>query len=485
MKRDLRKIRLAACRWLGLIALLAPAGTRAQVDPGTPVISARTYHLTSTALGETRSIEVSLPAGYDASPGVRYPVLVVLDGEFEGTPAAAVARFYAGTGELPAMIVVAVRNTQRTRDLTPAPVAGFVPLPGTGQSGGAEAFLRFLEGELMPWVDGRYRTAPMRILVGHSLGGLFALHALAIRPQLFTGYVVMEPATWWNNGRELIDAGAALRRPTARNDRVMMVNTESLNVDTTGHGGDAPMVRYLRVTGEDHSSMALEGIIHGLRTMLADFQPPRWAPGQAPVAMLEYYDTLSHRLGFTVPVPAPVFEEVILMSAMARRFQDADQVLDRFERERGRTDDTRQLRQLVGEERAAPAPAGLVPLVIPAHRPSPREAQAFLGRWTLDGAGAGHEVEIRASGDTLLVHEREQLPDAEWVEDDVPVIGLTPDGGFEWGQRVFRGIAALLVLHARIQADGTMVVTREVRGWVPRGPVGDMLRTERLHRVGP
>jgi hypothetical protein len=30
-----------------------------------------------------------------------------------------------------------------------------------------------------------------------------------------------------------------------------------------------------------------------------------------------------------------------------------------------------------------------------------------------------------------------------------------------------------------------MTVTREVRGWVPRGPIGNMLRTERFRRVSP
>lgn len=36
----------------------------------------------------------------------------------------------------------------------------------------------------------------------------------------------------------------------------------------------------------------------------------------------------------------------------------------------------------------------------------------------------------------------------------------------------------------RIRADGTMRVTREPRGWVPRGPAGQMYITETFHRVG-
>jgi len=465
-----------------LLGVVLASTAAAQTDTGIPVVTAQAYTLHSDRLGESRVVDVALPAGYDANLSQRYPVLYVLDGESDGQAAATVARFYASTGQLPPTIVVGIRNTERTRDLTPAASAPFTPLPEVGPSGGADAFLGFLSVELDPWVNRRYRTAPMRVLIGHSLGGLFALYALADRPQLFTGYVIMEPATWWNNGLELTAALATLRQPSARQSRVMLVNMLPLDVDTTGEGGDRPMVRQIHVVDETHASMALAGMMQGLRTMFADFQPPRWEPGTHPIVMLAHYDSLSRRLGFAVPVPEPVFEQVFLMSVLARDFGDAEEVLARLEREQPSVD-TGDLRATLAAERAAPAPAGLVPLGMSAVRPTPRETARFLGQWELIGEGEGHEVTVRASGDTIVVHERVQLPDGEWIEDDVPVIGMTPGGQLEWGQRVFRGVAALLVLRGTIEPDGTMTVTREVRGWVPRGPTGDMLRSERFRRV--
>jgi predicted alpha/beta superfamily hydrolase len=53
-------------------------------------------------------------------------------------------------------------------------------------AGGADSFLRFIREELLPEVDRKYRTAPFRILMGHSLGGLFALHAFSRSPGLET-----------------------------------------------------------------------------------------------------------------------------------------------------------------------------------------------------------------------------------------------------------------------------------------------------------
>ncbi len=473
---------IRATRWLAMVALATPVVIQAQESAGRPVVIGRTYTINSAVMGEPRIVDVGLPVGYDANLSQRYPVLYVLDGEVEGEAAITVTRFYAAAGQLPPMIVIGVRNTRRSRDLTTAPIAGFTVPAEAGVTGGAGKFLHFLSGELIPWVDQHYRTAPMRVLVGHSLGGLFALDVLATRPAAFTGYVVMEPSTWWNNGRELAAALSALATPATHQVRVMLVNTGPVAVDTTGVGGDAAMVRLLRVRNETHTSMPLAGMMQALRVLFADFQPARWEPGTRPIAMLDHYDVLSRRLGFQVPIPGPVYEEVFLMSVGARDFDDAERVLDRMARDRP-SDDVGALRQQLAAERATPAPAGLIPLVIPSVRPGPLTATAFIGHWVSSGTAGGHEVDIEASGDTIVVRDRVQLPDGEWIEDDAPVIGVTANGELEWGQRVFRGIAALLVLRGQVGPEGLMTVTKEVRGWVPRGPADDMLAPEQLRRA--
>jgi hypothetical protein len=83
------------------------------------------------------------------------------------------------------------------------------------------------------------------------------------------------------------------------------------------------------------------------------------------------------------------------------------------------------------------------------------------------------------------VHDRVRSPSGEWLESDDPVIQVSADGRLEWGLPWFRGIAALLVLRGHVEQNGTMTVTREVRGWVPRGPGPDLTRTDRFRRVPP
>jgi uncharacterized protein len=456
-----------------------------QADGGRPVEIARSYEIRSRALGETRVIDVSLPPGYAGDSTRRYPVVVVLDGDFEQQVAAATAQFYAGTGQIPDVIVVGVRNVDRGRDFTPALRPDFPSPPEIARAGGADNFLSFVGDELLPYIDHHYRTAPLRVLIGHSLGGLFAIYTLGHRPGLFTGYIVMEPSVWWNNGAEVEQARTVLRDPVGRHARVMLVNAESWKLDTTEWGSAKPMIRELSAPGETHASMPLTGMSKGLRALFADFKPAAWRPGTKPIAMLESYDSLAARVGYSVPIPADAFSTVTRMSLDSREFADAERALARWEREYGASEESREFRDRLRRERATPRPANFIPLDFPARRPTARQAAAFVGRWITQAQADTHEVVIRISADTVVVHDRLLMGGRDWFEADDPVIQVTPDGTLEWGLPFFRGLAALVVLQGKIADDGSMIVTREVRGWVPRGRGPELVRTERMTRVGP
>jgi hypothetical protein len=274
---------------------------------------------------------------------------------------------------------------------------------------------------------------------------------------------------------------AALRQPAARRARLVTVNTPRTGADTTRWGGDAPMVRELAVKGETHESMAAAGLLGALRTMFSDFSPADWRPGTRPIAMLDRYDSLAARVGYAVPIPARAYDATIRMAILAREYDDAERMLTRMERSYGAASG-RVLRGLLAAERSQPAPAGLIPLEIPMRRPTPAQAAKFIGRWVRVDDPRAHEVEVRASGDTVVVHDAIRVG-GDLDAGDRQVIQVTPNGTLEWGLPWFRGVAALVVLKGEIQRDGTMKVTREPRGWVPRGPAPEMHGTEVFRRV--
>lgn len=175
----------------------------AQVLPA-PVVVGETLEIESQILGETRQLIIGKPASYESGSD-RYPVLYLLDGDEHFLHTAGLVAFLADNIRIPELLVVAIINTDRTRDLSP-PTRTEEVLDGDSVLGGAHRFRRFITLELPPWVDRTYRTTSHRILVGHSLGGLFAIHALINEPTTFESYIAISPALGWDDQRLVAEA---------------------------------------------------------------------------------------------------------------------------------------------------------------------------------------------------------------------------------------------------------------------------------------
>jgi predicted alpha/beta superfamily hydrolase len=144
--------------------------------------------LDSAILGEERTLSVFLPGGYGEG-GAVYPILYLLDAESRENIAQAMSSVsdVREKGLGPEMIVVGVQNTNRNRDMIPAAVSH---RPG---SGGSREFLAFLQKELVPLIEGSYRTSGFSVLYGASNAGLFTVYALLESPQTFNAYIAASP----------------------------------------------------------------------------------------------------------------------------------------------------------------------------------------------------------------------------------------------------------------------------------------------------
>ncbi|WP_161595288.1 alpha/beta hydrolase [Maribacter aurantiacus] len=136
-------------------------------------------NIQSTILNENRQLIVSLPKNYDTSMNT-YPVLYVLDGNETGLLDAITATSKLGAE----MIIVAIANTDRDRDMMPLSTQTYqVDNPG------AEQFLSFIGKELIPHIENGYRSNGQRTIRGRSLSGLFIMYAFLEKPQLFDNYI--------------------------------------------------------------------------------------------------------------------------------------------------------------------------------------------------------------------------------------------------------------------------------------------------------
>jgi predicted alpha/beta superfamily hydrolase len=198
---------------LALCTGLACAGpTLAANDPATADCKStvsgdlRLHALKSAVFGNERTIRVLLPPGYGdpANTERRYPVLYMLDGQnvfdaclsdvshHEWSVDETVQQLIAA-GKIPPMIVVGVDHAGKDRAHEYLPYKDYVDNPDMAEPAG-KLFPGFMTREVMPLVDGRYRTLtgqPNTGIGGSSYGGVATLYALLARPGTF-GYGLIE-----------------------------------------------------------------------------------------------------------------------------------------------------------------------------------------------------------------------------------------------------------------------------------------------------
>lgn len=315
-----------------LLALLIPAGACAQESSEprapavTPVAIGERVTLDSKVLGERRTLNVFVPPRVTgADPNARFIVVYILDGADSYLHAVSAVTSLVWEEDMPPAIVVSVNNTNRNRDFTPR-AANPSTVPRGTSSGGANAFLDFLEREAIPYVDAHYSTMPYRVLVGHSLGGLLAIHALSERPALFSGYIALDPSMWWDDGAPVRRLFTRLQRSDAPIPRLIVVEGASNQLRpfwprVKAAAGTRGIAEFVDVPNESHTGIQFMGRYRALRLLFAEYVPRyRTDATQATRASLDaQYRALSERWGFTVPVPAFALAAVARREAAARQ----------------------------------------------------------------------------------------------------------------------------------------------------------------------
>jgi predicted alpha/beta superfamily hydrolase len=311
---------------IAIVLVLAPAGPVWGQEPESqPLTLGHATSVYSRLLGEDRAILVDLPTGYELTQ-THYPVLYLLDGLAHFHHAATSVEFLSRSGRIPQMIVVAITNTARTRDLTPTHVED------QETSGGADTFLKFVEDELIPFVDGRYRTQPYRVLFGHSLGGMLAAYTLFTKPDLFEGFIAASPHLQYDDGRvigmtEEILAG----RPTLRKSLYITLGDEPDYAETleqfTGlleKANDSGLRwEYVVMEDDDHMSTPLKSIYEGLEMVFTVWRYPGDLSEAEVSAVQSHYEMLSGELGYEVLIPEGLLNQLGYLLLSQERYDDA------------------------------------------------------------------------------------------------------------------------------------------------------------------
>ena len=172
-------------------------------DTSKPFVLGVIDEIQSKELGEKRILNIYLPEGYKADDSTKYPVIYLLDGSADEDfiHIAGLVQFnsFEWVNQVPKSIVVGIATVDRRRDFT-FPTAIEKDQKRFTTSGHSDKFIAFIEKELQPFIDKKYKTTDSKTIIGQSLGGLLETEILLKKPSLFNKYVIVSPSIWWNNG---------------------------------------------------------------------------------------------------------------------------------------------------------------------------------------------------------------------------------------------------------------------------------------------
>ena len=181
--------------FLLVFGLTSPHGLCAQGEfmSKQPLNIGEIHVIHSAILQEDRTLNIYLPDGFHQDS--MYSVIYLLDGSMNENfiHIAGLTQFFNLMFTMPGCIVVGIANVDRKRDYTHETLQEDL-LKRCPTCGHSDAFIGFVEKELLPYVESTFKVNEQRMLIGQSLGGLLASEFLLKKADLFTHYFIVSPS---------------------------------------------------------------------------------------------------------------------------------------------------------------------------------------------------------------------------------------------------------------------------------------------------
>ena len=228
----------------------------------------------SSKLGETRDIKIQLPRNYNSEEKTKYPLIIVLDGDYLFEPVIGNVDYQSYWGEMPKCVVVGVnQSTTREKDFY-YDDSQFLP-----SQDGAD-FFEFLGMELVPYIEGKYNVSQFRIVMGHDMSANFLNFYMFKEKPMYRAFVSFSPDLAPEMGTRLqqrlstLDVDTFYYLATADND-ITSLNRGILEADTALKTVENPKIHYRfdNFTDADHYSMVGLGIPKALNQIFELYKP--------------------------------------------------------------------------------------------------------------------------------------------------------------------------------------------------------------------
>ncbi len=141
----------------------------------------------SKEIGATRDLKIYLPKGYKKDSVSNYPLAIVIDNEYLFDIYVANSKLFSIADKAPKQIVVGI-SIHKTREEDT-----FLDEKTHQLTRGNIKFLKFIRNEVLPYMEGSYRTSPFVTLVGHGAAANIVTALLRDKKPVFNAYIAINP----------------------------------------------------------------------------------------------------------------------------------------------------------------------------------------------------------------------------------------------------------------------------------------------------
>ncbi len=308
------------------------------------------FVIESEHLQDKRSIFVSKPKDYDITTR-DFPVILILDGDFFFELISSTSKYLAYSHQMDDSVVVAIPQKHRHQELKGA---------------GVVAFREFIKHEVIPLVSANFRVNSHRILIGHSLGGSFALDTMINDHELFNAYVAISPVVDSEGTPSIKQIGEFLAQQQGQTYLYLSKGNESGHYESTipqlGEkikklSKDKRKLNYKEYPNETHGTVPLVVITDSMRDLYDGWILPEMGDLNSFNSLKdiekiggykrieEYYKDYSSRMGVEFSIPYIVYSRFAWIYHQEKQHE----VLKEFVKEKGGNSESERVNYYLGQ----------------------------------------------------------------------------------------------------------------------------------------
>ncbi len=301
--------------------------------------------IASKSLDEDREITISLPNSYENQPKQRFPILVLLDGDFLFDPFQGALSYGNYWDDLPEVIIIGItqnKNNERSADCTIDKTNGLPSEKG-------ERFYEFIGLELIPYIEKKYRVAPFKMIAGLDTTASFLNYFLFKDTPVFDAYIAMSPEHPSGMEEQIPDRLAVINKPIfyyhsiGDGDSKKMRN-RNIALDELAKKIEKNSLYYKfdDFKGASHYSLVLNSIPSALYHIFSAYQPISNSEYNdeivgLPSGYVDYltkkYEILEKSFSLKIPIRVNDFiaiEQAILKNKAYAEFNDLAQLAKKY-----------------------------------------------------------------------------------------------------------------------------------------------------------